>query len=696
MRRIRWNRLVLFAGILLFTGCGNCGDEPAQQKDKDGGGGPVGDILLDAADGMGPGDGQTDNPDGDAQTSVVDATDGGGSGTDGGGSNMSDADGSTVQCKNVDTWTSRQHCGSCGNACTGEQICNNGACKCPDYHTFCSGKCVATNLDPDHCGSCTNSCTSGQVCNGGRCVTDCPTGMTECNGRCVDTSTNDQNCGSCGNACGSGKGCSYGRCVDQVQVGSPPAKCAGGGPPIDIGFTQNNMNKKCSGKVAKTTFKWGMCSCDDVSFGQEFVVDAYDSSKGPYSKHGYGGGVGSNGKISLGKGRIWGALWTSSPKGIDGDVELAVKQQVHSQGDYDLAMNGGVKGDAWVGGHVTYSKPGGPAYPFDKTLHIPRGNNIHQRANPNNISRQPVNVSTVCKRCQSGNQIPVRQIVKNHQGSMNNDNQAIGLNEKALIDPGKEMSLKLPCGKYYLSGVRSGSKVTITATGRTALFIDGDIDVSDIIIKPTPSAQLDVFVNGKVTFKAGNAMKIGSPAYPASMRFYVNGKWTFRNNGTIGAYIYAIPGGITATMNNLEIYGGVYTQNFDTMNNLRVHYDREVLRADKKCPKPNPNPDPDPDAGMGGPDGMTSDSGGTPKMDSGGSSKMDSGGSSKMDSGGSGPTCSEAGGSCSSDGDCCSPLVCNSGTCDTSSCQALNESCSSDSECCSGNCADSFNICTGT
>ena len=681
------NRRTLFIaiGFVLATGCGNCGDEPGNDAGPGGDSfamqdGVVEDGLTTDGDGGGSGgmdtdmasDGQT-GADGDGQSMMS-------------GDGMSKMDGGGQKCKNVNTWTNRNHCGKCGNACASEQICNNGKCKCPDYHDFCNGKCVATNLDPNNCGSCGNTCSGSKVCSGGQCVDSCPTTFNKCGNQCVDLDTNDDNCGMCGKSCPKNKGCSQGTCVDLVVPGGKtPAKCKGGGPPINIGFKPSNMQKKCSGKVAKTTFKWGLCSCNDVNFMNNFFVDGYDSKAGPYQQGGYGGGVGTNGKFTAGKGEIWGALWTSSNKGISSGPKLVVKQQLHSQGDLNWSVRGRVEDDAWVGGNVTASTPGGPPFKFQKKLTIPNGNSIHRRAQTNNVVRKPVSVSTVCKRCQAGKRIPVKQIVKNHKN--NNDNAAIGLKKNALDNPGKKVVLKLPCGKYYLSKIDVSSKITIIAEGRTALFIDGNVNSqTDITIKPTPSAQLDVFVNGKVTL--ANEMEIGSPAYPAAMRFYVNDEWSFMNSAVIGAYIYAIPGGIT-TMNTLEVFGGLYTHDIQAMNELKIHYDREVLEADKKCPTPNPNPKPNPDAGMSDSGGTTTDSGGT-KMDSGTTTKMDGGGGTNM--------CSEAGQSCSADGDCCSPLVCDNGTCDTSQCKNLYETCSSNGDCCSGICATSggTSVCTGS
>lgn len=616
--------------MVLFAACGDCGEEPPSENDVSGGDGNVGDGVT---------DGYQTLPDG----RVVDGGDGTG-GDSGGGTGGSDQ-------------------------CSGTQ-------------ELCNGECVSTNLDPNNCGSCGNTCQDGTVCNAGQCVDSCPYGMEECDGRCVDTGTNDDHCGSCGNECADDKACGNGNCVDTVDVGPGPNNCPGGGPAVEVDFGESTTKEVCSGSVATTTFKWAMCSCDEFATGNNVFMDAFDSQKGPYDPEnpGYGGGLGSNGRIHIGKGEIYGSIWTSGEQGISSAPELFIRQQMHSQGDVTFGAQGAVDGETWVKGDIGGGTTGGSKIPIGDTLHIPQSSTIGSRIQANNVKRESVNVSQVCNRCKD-NPIPVERIVKNHQN--NNDNGVIGLKTDALQNPGKQIVLKLPCGKYYLDGVDISSKVTILAEGNTALFIDGDVrSDGDFTIKPTPSGEFDVFVNGEVELQ--NDIQVGAPAYPALMRFYVNGQWTFKNNGDFGAYIYAVPGGISAAMNNIVLFGGMYTQNYQSMNNIDVHYDRALFEVDEDCPDPD---DGGGDAGVDG--GMDADGGGGTMCTAEGqncSSDSECCNDLLCEGGTCGTSCTDQGGSCSSDGDCCSPLVCRDGTCETSSCIPLGETCSADGDCCSGTC----------
>ncbi|MEY2931646.1 MAG: hypothetical protein RL033_2395 [Pseudomonadota bacterium] len=114
----------------------------------------------------------------------------------------------TPQC--VDTTSNSQNCGSCGNVCTGGQVCDGGSCACPSGQSLCDGRCVDPQSSLEHCGSCGNACVGGQVCDGGSC--ECPQGQTLCDGRCSDMQTDNAHCGSCTTRCGLGQGCAAGSC----------------------------------------------------------------------------------------------------------------------------------------------------------------------------------------------------------------------------------------------------------------------------------------------------------------------------------------------------------------------------------------------------------------------------------------------------------------------------------------------------
>ncbi|MGK3989865.1 MXAN_6577-like cysteine-rich protein [Sorangium sp. So ce136] len=111
----------------------------------------------------------------------------------------------------VDRDIDARHCGSCGNQCPDEQLCEGGECACASDLAACDGGCVDLASDPLHCGSCEARCADNQTCTDGACL--CNEGLTDCGGRCVDLARSPAHCGACDAACGPGLVCQEGACL---------------------------------------------------------------------------------------------------------------------------------------------------------------------------------------------------------------------------------------------------------------------------------------------------------------------------------------------------------------------------------------------------------------------------------------------------------------------------------------------------
>ena len=126
--------------------------------------------------------------DGTCQDGVCDGTagipDAGTGGGDGGttpdagpGSGSTACDVGQIPCDDVciNPDTDPDNCGTCGNACTGGDVCSSGSCKptCQPPTQACGALCVDLDSDPDHCGACGTSCPSG-LCQAGACVDALP------------------------------------------------------------------------------------------------------------------------------------------------------------------------------------------------------------------------------------------------------------------------------------------------------------------------------------------------------------------------------------------------------------------------------------------------------------------------------------------------------------------------------------------
>jgi hypothetical protein len=610
----KWTVCVVFVA-LAASGCGGCGDETG------GGGVDVGSTDGGAVD-VGPEDvGRAD----------VGASDGGGRGADSGPADVGGFDGGSADGGGADVGTS-----------------------CGIYSDLCDGACIPTNTDPDNCGGCGVVCGAAEVCFGGRCIDECQSGLTECDRRCVDPRSDNANCGACGSACGAGEGCVEEECVDAIDVDPGAVACDGGGPPVDLGDGLTT-GPTCAGNLAELTFRFGVCACGQFDINNALLVDAFDSSAGPYQPGGLGGGVGVNGGLVANNGAdVSGALWVAGDAGVTANGDLDVGLSLLTGGDLRSNHEVSVGRDATVEGSLSAND-----LSVADTLTLPTGATAPGSVSFGALVNADVDVAAPCDACPPS-ALDVPGIVAAFSDPALNDNAAIGL-DADVFDPATNAPnrLDLPCGRYYLSGVQANRALTIVANGNTALFIDGDITANNALtITLTPDAQLDVFISGDVV--NNNSLTLGSPDYPALMRVYVGGAGGFVANNpvTVGGYLYVVPGDIRSN-NELEVFGGIYANEITANNPWRIHYDRRVATVGDGCDDPrDPDPDPDADAGMG---------------DAGGDAGP-----------GPGPTCGLQNDACGASGDCCAPLSCVGGTCQQLDCSEAFQSCATSADCCSG------------
>ncbi|MBA2663553.1 MAG: hypothetical protein H0U74_14790 [Bradymonadaceae bacterium] len=450
------------------------------------------------------------------------------------------------------------------------------------------------------------------------------------------------------------------QCRNLVVLGADPAFCAGGGPPIQIGAASDS--ERCAGDLAESTFRWGLCPCDGITTNNPFSVDAYDSTIGPYTPGGPGGGAGTNGAINANEAvSVTGTLWAAANAGVRVNDDAAIGQRLYSGGVVNL-KRAAVGDNAYVVGNINVDR-----LSVERTLHVSPNTTLNGNVSYQNLVTAALQVGRACTACTAEERIDVAGIVAAHRGQ-NNDNALIGLDPGALSGSAGNVRLELPCGQYYLNAINVSGPTTIVAKGNTVLYIDGNVSANnELTITLAPNAHFDVFVAGNVTLN--NPFRLGSPNYPALMRLYLGGAngFTTNNEIQIGGYIYAVPGGIT-TNNEIEVYGGLYSQNFNSNNEISIHYDRGVATVGRHCPDDEPiDPiDPnDPDAGSDI-DGSDPDAGTNPNPD---------------------PVCRSTNAVCSSDGDCCSPLLCHEGVCALLACQPAFGPCTQNANCCSNLCA---------
>ena len=524
---------------------------------------------------------------------------------------------------------------------------------CPPYHRSCSGTCVLITADSQNCGACGSACADGEVCAGGICAATCLGDLEVCGDECVDTDVDNRHCGDCNHACEPGQGCAGGTCVTQVSVGPGPVTCPPAGPPVVL----PGGGEMCAGELAQVTFRWGICSCTEVTSSEEIYVDAYQSQVGPYLPGGKGGGLGANGRVSTSdRLEVTGSLWTSHPEGLDSSAPMTVGQQLRAGGRVQSSQSVRVEGDAFIDGNARANP-----LTVGGALHVPP-DAVVENATYMSLVEADFDVPPPCD-CAPEALLPVVEVIAARRPP-NNDNALIGLDPDALDNPGGAVRLDLPCGAYYLRDIDSSHPITIVAHGRVALYIDGSIGVSaPLSFSLDPTAELDVFVAG--TIGTSERLKLGSPAYPALARFYLGSDQGIglSQNLDVGAFLYAAHGPVHSSA-DIEVFGGLIAGRLSASQTLRVHYDGAVLEAGDSC-GPSAPPVVPSDGGPAPADG------GTP-ADGGSAGRPDAGGGGGGGDPGMCQSCRDCGnqacvdgvcGACSSDADCCAPLLCLQGTC---------------------------------
>ncbi|NUP11865.1 MAG: hypothetical protein HOW73_37945 [Polyangiaceae bacterium] len=445
---------------------------------------------------------------------------------------------------------------------------------CPIYTTLCDGVCIPTSVDPNNCGDCGVICEGDLACSAGACSDTCLPGQTACDNSCVDVLTNNDHCGGCDMPCPEGEGCANGDCVPAVITADPPRDCGNGGPPIVIGDTPSSC-------TAMTAFTWAICSCDDAVFSSTLLTDAYDSSAGPYQAPGeLGAGVGTNGRFTTSSpADISGALWSSDATGVGLSNDLAVGLELHSGGKYNSSAPGTVGADAFINGDV--STPQTLAITGD--LHVPTGADVDDGVTYASLVNEPVDVPPPCA-CDPAQLLDIAGIVATR--ATNNDNALIGLDPAVTTNPSEAIRIDLYCGHYYLDEISGSHDVTIVAHGNTALYIGGDVQLSQALnITVDPGYSLDVLIAGHLSVSSGSAF--GSPNYPAMTRVYIGGTGGFgMSAGSLfGAFFWAGHGPVT-TSGGTEIFGGVFAGDLQASAGVTVHYDLAVQSLDDDCDDP--------------------------------------------------------------------------------------------------------------
>ncbi|MCG5052828.1 MAG: hypothetical protein KA712_07690 [Myxococcales bacterium] len=398
------------------------------------------------------------------------------------------------------------------------------------------------------------------------------------------------------------------------------AFCKGRGPSVVV----PGETPVCAGKLAEKTFRYGLCTCQDVMLNGKLHTDSIDSNAGMSVANG-GASVGINGTFSNpGESRIGGSLIVKGPMGSSASQEITGDLKV----DGLLSSEGkvAVGRDAWINGFIAVTGE----LSVGRDLHSPSGKPLVDGARVGgNVITEPFTFSPPCD-CEKP--LDVTAIV--NEARTNNHNALINLDPDRLALVSQPTILELPCGRYYLSGIRGAAPITIKITGRTAIYVGGSIEAaSSLNVDVGPQGEVDLFAEGAV-FAVSGSMRLGSSDRPAASRMYLGSTsiMNIEGSGELVANIYAPRAQLIAAVSKLQIYGSLFVRGV-VGSNLSVRFDRAITGAGNDCDKEIAPPT------KGGECKACGDCANYAACIDG--------------------VC----GACRTDADCCSPLICQNGQC---------------------------------
>ena len=216
---------------------------------------------------------------------------------------------------------------------------------------------------------------------------------------------------------------------------------------------------------------------------------------------------------------------------------------------------------------------------------MPAGTSI--TATTTDIASQASGVVDVSAPCDCGEDAAVDPAALVSTFAVVNDNGAAGFDPSVLNDHAPDAVVELPCGRLYVPAISGAGALTLRVTGRTALFVGGDLSPSGAFrVEVAPGGELDLFIAGNVV--SASSMELGSPATPSAVRLYVGGDQpiALSGGGVFAGFIYAPRARFTMST-AIEIFGGLFASGIVASDSLTVHYDEAILAAADDCDPPS-------------------------------------------------------------------------------------------------------------
>jgi hypothetical protein len=367
------------------------------------------------------------------------------------------------------------------------------------------------------------------------------------------------------------------------SIGTNADYCSSSGPPVLVASAADGgVTTTCPDDLAQRAFRYALCACSSF-VGGALATDAFDGTQGGYTAATSvaGGSVGVDGMLHPGQMQIGGSLWASSAGDITTTAAMVVDGDLHAEGELHPSPSLTVQGDAWMAGGV---QTGGDVT-VGGTLHVPASATLDVAGMRNFGAPDgtPFSVAPPCD-CNLDPFVDIAGVVATYRA--NNDDMALGIGPHQLANVQADTTLSLPCGRIYFDTIAGQAAIHLTATGRVAIFVGGDLSTSDFTIDTLPGAEVDLFVAGSMT--VSGAFQVGDPANPARGRTYVGGPTVnLQGVSTLDGNLYAPNATLTLGTAPTVVFGALFIGSLSSQSDLTIHYDTAVgTMATSSCPAP--------------------------------------------------------------------------------------------------------------
>jgi hypothetical protein len=445
--------------------------------------------------------------------------------------------------------------------------------------------------------------------------------------------------------------------------------CMGMGTVVEVGGSGGS--NQCAGNIAMNTFRLGLCACETIAVQSTLSIDSFDSTLGAYgaplpngmTNVGDDGHLGINRTLNMsGKLTVSGSAFVAGSGGFSVGPESAVQIDLQSNGPATQDHSGcSIGHNAFINGDVN------GRYTIAGDLEVPTTAMVSSMTMVGGrLIRHAISVRPPCP-CGPTEILDIPSITQ--WAATHNDNAITHVLTATIWDNGGPSSITLPCGRYFVNRIQPNSGLSITAEGRTVLFVNGDMTIAGpLTVTLRPGAELDLFVAGSLSSMA--ALSLGDASAPSKVRTYIGGTGTIdlSASSSFDGNVYA-PRAAVVFGASAQIFGSLFARTATFAGAAQVHFDSAIRHAGSSCT---------PDAGSAGTDGSVgSTDGSSGNADAG---TADAGTLTHPDASvGQGCTgCLQCGNlaciippgqmsgmcsACSSDVDCCAPDVCRLGIC---------------------------------